>query len=144
MRLSSKNPSVAEPLYFMTEDDVARGLTTQSIVTGTAYEPVPYPCHVESVITARPNGAAGASEVWKLNHYYERLDDFDREHGLPVNPFAPPPAESGWELHNLTADPEERTNRAGDSPDVLRGLQAVLEEQREAKRRVPRLRNRPA
>ena len=144
LRGSVTAESVAEPLYFMTEDDVARGLTTQSIVTGTAYEPVPYPCHVESVITARPNGAAGASEVWKLNHYYERLDDFDREHGLPVNPFAPPPAESGFELHNLTADPEERTNRAGDSPDVLRDLQAVLEEQREAKRRVPRLRNRPA
>jgi hypothetical protein len=93
------------------------------------------------VITERPIGAGDASEVWKLNHYYERLDVFDREHGLPANPFAPPPAESSWELHNLTADPEERHNRADDTPDVLGELQVVLDEQREAKRRLPRLRN---
>jgi len=56
--------------------------------------------------------------VWKLNHYYERLDEFDRAHGLPpANPFAPPPAEPAWELHNLTADPEERRNRAADAED---------------------------
>ncbi len=35
--------SLAEPLYFMTEDDVGRGLTCTSIVSGQAYEPVPYP-----------------------------------------------------------------------------------------------------
>ena len=61
-----------------------------------------------------------------------------------MNPFAPPPAEDAWELHNLTADPEERKNRATDAADVLRVLQGVLDEQREAKRRVPQLRNRSA
>lgn len=128
----------------MTEDDVARGLTPRNILTGTRYEPVPYPSHVESVITPLPAGAGNASEVWKLNHYYERLDAFDQEHGLPTNPFAPPPADSAWELHNLTADPEERRNRARDAPDVFRRLQGILGEQRDAKRRVPQLRNRPA
>jgi arylsulfatase A-like enzyme len=144
LRGSVTAESLSEPLYFMTEDDVARGLTMQSIVTGTAFEPVPYPSHVESVITTRRTAAGDASEVWKLNHYYERLDAFDQDHGLPTNPFAPPPAESVWELHNLTADPEERHNRAGDTPDVLAELQTVLDEQREAKRRVPQLRNRRA
>jgi hypothetical protein len=49
-------------------------------------------------------------------------------------------------LHNLTSDPEERRNRAGDADaaDVLRDLQGVLDEQREAKRRLPQMRNRSA
>ena len=56
------------------------------------------------------------------------------------------PAEEGWELHNLTADPEERRNRAtdADAAGVLEALRGVLDEQREAKRRVPQMRNRPA
>jgi hypothetical protein len=107
---------------------------------------------VESVITSLPTaGGAGdgtddGAEVWKLNHYYERLDEFDQAHGLPANPFAPPPAEPAWELHNLTADPEERRNRAtdADAADALRSLQGVLEQQREAKRRLPQMRNRSA
>ena len=149
LRGSVTGASLAEPLYFMTEDDVARGLSRLGLVSGQEYEPVPYPSHVESVITSRPTGSgddtAGAA-VWKLNHYYERLDEFDQAHGLPANPFAAPPAEPAWELHNLTADPEERRNLAGDAAAaaVLRDLQGVLDEQREAKRRLPQLRNRSA
>jgi hypothetical protein len=142
LRGTAAAESLAEPLYFMTEDDVGRGLTPVSVVSGKGYEPVPFPSHVESVITTMPAG--DGAEVWKLNHYYERLDEFDQAHGLPANPFAPPPAEPAWELHNLTADPEERQNRATDSPDVLRQLQKVLDEQRERKRRLPQLRNRSA
>ena len=133
---------MAEPLYFMTEDDPGRGLTPQNIITGSAYEPVPFPSHIESVLAPLPTGADGGAELWKLNHYYERLPAFEEAHGLPANPFAPPPAEDAWELHNLTTDPEERQNRCTDVPDVVRTLQTVLEEQREAKRRVPQLRNR--
>jgi arylsulfatase A-like enzyme len=142
LRGSAAPESLAEPLYFMTEDDVGRGLSRLGMVSGQEYEPVPYPSHVESVVTSLPTGAGDGAEVWKLNHYYERLDEFDRAHGLPAIPFAAPPAESAWELHNLTADPEERRNRAADTPDVLRDLQGVLDEQRERKRRLPQLRNR--
>ncbi|HEX4127139.1 MAG TPA: sulfatase-like hydrolase/transferase [Acidimicrobiales bacterium] len=144
LRGSASAESLSEPLYFMTEDDVARGLSRLGLVSGQEYEPVPYPSHVESVITSLPTGAGHGAEVWKLNHYYERLDEFDRAHGLPANPFAAPPADPAWELHNLTADPEERQNRVADTPDVLRGLQGVLDEQRERKRRLPRLHNRSA
>jgi hypothetical protein len=107
---------------------------------------VPYPSHVESVITSLPTGTDDGTQLWKLNHYYERLDEFDQAHGLPANPFAAPPAEEAWELHNLTADPEERRNRAtdADAAGVLEALRGVLDEQREAKRRVPQMRNRPA
>jgi hypothetical protein len=133
----------------MTEDDVARGLSRLGLVSGQEYEPVPYPSHVESVITSLPTGsgdAAAGAELWKLNHYYERLDEFDQAHGLPADPFAPAPAEPAWELHNLTADPEERRNLATDTDaaGVLRDLRGVLDEQREAKRRLPQLRNRSA
>jgi arylsulfatase A-like enzyme len=145
LRGSTPAGSLAAPLYFMTEDDVGRGLSRLGMVSGQEYEPVPFPSHVESVITTLPTGAGagGGTEVWKLNHYYERLDEFDQAHGLPANPFAPPPAESAWELHNLTADPEERRNRAtdADAAEVLRDLRAVLDEQREAKRRLPQMRN---
>ena len=144
LRGSVTPDAMAEPLYFMTEDDVGRGLSPTSIVSGRAYEPVPYPSHVESVITPWPTDADGGAELWKLNHYYERLDEFDQAHGLPPHPFVPTPAEAAWELHNLTADPEERQNRAMDAPDVLRDLQGILDEQRERKRRLPQLRNRPA
>ncbi len=138
---ASDAESLAEPLYFMTEDDPGRGSTPQNILTGATYDPVPFPSHIESVLAPLPTGADGSPEVWKLNHYYERLPAFDEAHGLPANPFAAPPAEDAWELHNLTADPEERQNRATSAPDVVRDLQTVLEAQREAKRRVPQLRN---
>jgi hypothetical protein len=96
------------------------------------------------VITSLPTGAGDALELWKLNHYYERLDEFDQAHGLPANPFAPPAAEPAWELHNLTADPEERRNRATDDAPVLADMRDILDEQRERKRRLPQLRNRSA
>lgn len=141
LRGEARAEALAEPLYFMTEDDVGRGLSRLGMVSGQPYEPVPNPSHVESVITTLPTGAGDDAELWKLNHYYERLDEFDQAHGLPANPFAPPPAEDFWELQNLTTDPEERRNLATEAPDALRELQGVLEHQREAKRRLPQLRN---
>ena len=138
---SAAPESLAAPLYFMSEDDVARGLSTRNLFTGEPFEGVPVPAHVESVIAPLPTGSGGAAELWKLNHYYERLDDFDEAHGVPVNPFAAPAAEPAWELHNLTSDPEERVNRAEGDPDARRTMVALLDEERESKRRVPKLRN---
>ena len=79
--------------------------------------------------------------MWKLNHYYERLDEWNADHGAPVNPFAAPAAEPVFELHNLTTDPEERTNRVGDSSAALSELTSILDAQRDVKRLVPSLRN---
>ena len=133
--------SVASPLYFMTEDDVSRGISEQNILTGKSYEPVPYPSKVESVITSLPAGTDGSDELWKLNHYYERLDDWNAEHGIPKNPFLGAPAEPLFELHNLTVDPEERHNRVSDDAAALSQMQSLLDAQREAKRLLPRMRN---
>ncbi len=133
--------SVASPLYFMTEDDISRGLTQNNVVSGKPFDAVDYPSHVESVIATLPTGPAGAEELWKLDHYYERLDEWNEAHGMPTNPFAPAPADPLFEMHNLTADPEERHNRVGDVPEALRRLQTILDSERDAKRRVPVHRN---
>jgi choline-sulfatase len=133
--------AVSGPLYFMTEDEPSRGGTQKNILTGAPYTPVGAPARVESVFTTLTTGDGGASELWKLNHYYERLDEWDAAHGIPANPFAAPAAEPFWELHNLTADPEERHNRAGDDPTTLSRLTSLLEAQREEKRLLPSHRN---
>ena len=54
---------------------------------------------------------------------------------------AGPVAEPFFEMHNLTADPEERHNRVDDAPDALSRLQTILDRERDAKRRLPALRN---
>jgi hypothetical protein len=127
----------------MTEDDVTRGLTEVNILTGTAFEPVSPPINIESVLAMLPTGTGGAQELWKLNHYYERLDDWYAARGVAPNPFLGPAAEPDWELHNLTSDPEERHNRISDDPAAASSMKSVLESERENKRRIPKLRNAP-
>ena len=136
--------SMATPVYFMTEDNPSKGLTQVNILNGTPFEPVGGPSNIESVIATLPSGTGGADELWKLNHYYERLDEWNAEHGIATNPFAAPAADPLFELHNLSADPEERHNRVGDDRDSLSRLQSLLESQRDAKRRLPAHRNPPA
>ena len=120
----SDRPNV---LFIMTEDEISKGLRMTNLFTGDTFEPVGDPGKVESVITRLPTGVDGALELWKLNHYYDRLHDASD-------------VESQWELHNLTADPEERTNLAtvnGDVAAVRTQLRTVLEETREKMRRTP-------
>ena len=40
-----------EPLYFMTDDDISKGLHQTNPVTGKPYESVVQPSHIEAVIT---------------------------------------------------------------------------------------------
>ncbi len=134
--------SIVTPIYFMTEDDVTRGQSQNNPVTGKPFDAVGPPTCIESVITTLPTGESGGTELWKLNHYYERLDEWNAEHGIAANPYLPPAAEPVFEMHNLSADPEERSNRAEDAPDALSRLRTVLDAERDAKRLVPNLRNR--
>ena len=127
--------SVDAPVYFMTEDDISRGLGQRNLLTGEPFDALAPPVCIESVVAHLPTGAEGTPELWKLNHYYERLDGWvDGRRG-------PGPAasetEPAWELHNLTADPEERRNRADDAHDARRRMEEVLEAQREQKRLLP-------
>ena len=131
--------AVDAPVYFMTEDQISRGLRTTNRFTGDPFEPVGEPGNVESVITHLPTGDGGVDELWKLNHYYDRLPDWEESRGIPQVPFAPPPADPQWELHNLTVDPEERTNLAGTAgrAAAFSRLQTVLERTRHDVRRTP-------
>lgn len=138
---ASSADSVAAPVYFMTEDDVTRGLSQRNVLTAEPFEHLNPPACIESVVTTLPTGEDGTSELWKLNHYYERLDEWNAHHGIPAPFGAGPVAEPAWELHNLTADPEERRNLAGDDPVALGRLQTVLDAEREQKRLVPLVRN---
>ena len=133
--------TLSSPIYFMTEDDVTRGVTQVNILTGAAFDPVAPPTNIESVLATLPTGDGGALELWKLNHYYDRLDDWYAAQGVAPNPFQGPAADPDWELHNLTTDPEERQNRAVDDPAVASRMKSVLETERDAKRRIPLLRN---
>jgi arylsulfatase A-like enzyme len=137
--------AASTPIYFMTEDNPSQGSTQVNLFTGATFEAVGQvdhtPTSIESVLAPLATGPDGSDELWKLNHYYERLDEWNGAHGIAANPFAGPAAEPLWELHNLTADPEERHNRAADEPAALSALQSVLEAQRDAKRLVPSLRN---
>ncbi len=133
--------SLASPVYFMTEDDVTRGSTQVNILTGVPFDAVAPPVNIESVLATLPTGDGGADELWKLNHYYERLDDWYASRGIAPNPFLGPAAEPTFELHNLTADPEERVNVADTRSDVRSRMASVLDAERDAKRRIPTLRN---
>ena len=85
------------------------------------------------MIATLPTGADGADELWKLNHYYERLDDWNAAHGIPRTRSPARRPKPLFELHNLTADPEERTNRTDDARRQPCGrLQSILDDEREA------------
>jgi len=133
--------TISSPIYFMTEDDVTRGMTEVNILTGVAFDPVAPPINIESVLATLPTGEGGRPELWKLNHYYERLDDWYAAQGVAPNPFLGPAADPDWELHNLTSDPEERHNRISEDPAAASKMRSVLETERDAKRRIPMLRN---
>jgi len=132
---------VAAPIYFLTEDDVTRGLNQQNILSGKPFDSVVPPGRIESVIATLPTGPDGADELWKLNHYYERLDDWYADKGFARNPFAGPAADPVFELHNLSVDPEERNNRVRDADGALTTMKTVLDSERDAKRLVPSHRN---
>ncbi len=100
----------------MTEDDISRGQTQNNVLSGEPYDAVAFPSRIESTIATLPTGPGGGQELWKLNHYYARLDEWNAAHGIPEDPSAGPEADPLFELHNLTTDPEERHNRVGTPP----------------------------
>ena len=53
--------SVDAPVYFMTEDQISRGLRMTNRFTGEPFEPVGEPDKVESVIARLPTGATARS-----------------------------------------------------------------------------------
>ena len=113
-----------DPVYFMTEDEISRGLDHVNRFTKVPFEAVAGPAKVESVIARVATAPDGGDELWKLNRYYDRVEIDDG---------------AEWELYNLSRDPEERTNLAASTTDagVRAHLTGELAAQRLAKRRTP-------
>ncbi len=134
---SAAADAVDAPLYFMTEDQISRGLRTTNRFTGEPFAPVAPPAKVESVIAHLETGAEGAVELWKLNRYYDEMAPDGSDAGEGGEGGAP--VASQWELHNLTIDPEERTNVVVTDAAVTDRLRALLDAERSTKRLTPTL-----
>ena len=153
----------SDPVYFMTDDQPFKGANAVSIL-GMAYQPVEQPNSVETVVTYLPTGAGGSRERWKYNRYWDNSQTWSSPGVQDVQTFVPgpvnrpgnrvaittvkavtpttgqiaPPADQ-FELYNLTVDPTEMTNLYTNSSaaGTLQIMQAILQQQRTAKRLTP-------
>jgi hypothetical protein len=147
-----------EPLYFMTDDDVTRGLDQVNWL-GWEYNSVIQPNHVETVI-ATFEGSGGGKEIWKYSRYFDNpqfwtdpgiKDDVMHEFG-PQDPVwgkikaavcettqKTNPVPDEFEMYNVTLDPLEEHNLAGNPQFSAREQQlaAILDQQRCQKRLAP-------
>lgn len=151
-----------EPVYFMSDDDVTRGLNQVS-AAGDPYESVVQPNHIESIITTLSTGKDRTEEVWKLSRYYDnpqfwsnpgvedqtlRQDrnsytDCHVEVDLCITETKDQPVPDQYELYNLSQDPLEEKNLANisyqtpESLVIMNLLISALEEQCRQKRLSP-------
>lgn len=151
-----------EPLYFMTDDDVTRGLN-QFNFTGQPYNSVIQPNHIETVIAYLQTGKNKENELWKYTRYFDNpqfwsdpgLQDqiAEVETQLPIDYSTTisiskittkiDPVPDQFELYNLTQDPCEKENLADPSyasrkTKLVQSLMSdLLNEQRLQKRLTP-------
>ncbi len=142
-----------EPLYFMTDDDVFKGLHQTNAITGKPYKSVVEPNDIEAVITRLETGTDKSEEIWKFARYFDNpkfwtnpgsSDTVITEQDgccVPITKTEPVPEQ--FELYNLTKDPLEKTNLAdpafatNESAITQRVLSKILEDQCRQKRLTP-------
>lgn len=144
-----------EPIYFMTDDDVTRGLN-QINVLGKPYKSVKQPNHIETVIAQLPTGDNNEKETWKYSRYFDNpqfwsnpgCNNTNREMRKPHDGSCDTSQENEsaadeFEMYNLTKDPIESRNLANHEfamagSDAIRAVLAkLLAEQCKTKRLYP-------
>lgn len=119
-----------EPVFFMTDDDMTRGLNQRSVL-GKPYRSVVQPNHIEAIIAELT--VDGRQQVWKYARYYDNPqfwsdpgceDQVERtlKDSVPVcdgskvevclTTVKQTPVRDQFELYNLTDDPLETVNLA--------------------------------
>ncbi len=141
-------PTVSEPVYFMTDDEISEGESQFNPATGNPYHSVIQPNHVETVIAVF--AAAGGEQVWKYSRYFDNPDfwtspgQYDIVHLGQEQQQRTEPAPDEYEMYNLTLDPLETINLAHpahQTPETQKRqqeLHALLAEQNAKKRLTPR------
>ena len=151
-----------EPLYFMTDDEVSKGLN-QTTIQGEDYSSVIQPNHLETIIIKLPTGKDDIEEIWKYTRYCDNpqfwstpnSEDIEisrvfstkisdkKEANMVINTTKTKPVEEEFELYNLTRDPLEKINLVHpihETPEtklVQLLLSQVLRQQRKQKRIYP-------
>ena len=126
-----------EPIYFMSDDDVTRGLNQVSF-TGQPYQSVTQPNHLETVIAHLPTGNNNTYEIWKFTRYFDNpqfwsnpgIEDqtteiksqipIDETHTISISKVTTKtqPVPEQYELYNLTKDPLEIKNLSAPSNET--------------------------
>ena len=158
----NKFPRANEPIYFMTDDEVTRGMN-QFSVTGKPYDSVIQPNHLETVILKLPTGKEKTEEIWKLTRYFDNAQFWSnpgtddeiteqkeanqitdtKEVAICVTTTKQAPVEDQYELYNVTRDPLEECNLAfhlNETPEskvIQKILISILQEQSKEKRLFP-------
>jgi arylsulfatase A-like enzyme len=153
-----------EPVYFMTDDDITRGLDQHNFM-GWDYNSVIQPNHIETVIAAfQADDGNDRQEIWKYSRYFDnqqfwtdpgREDNVLHELGKPgriwghikeglcVTTKKTEPVPEEYELYNVTADPFEMVNLADpryatmESCIMQQRLSLLLLQQCRRKRLIP-------
>lgn len=159
---NKKFPRANEPIYFMTDDEVTRGMN-QFSVTGKPYDSVIQPNHLETVILKLPTGKEKTEEIWKLTRYFDNAQFWSnpgtddeiteqkesnqitdtKEVAICVTTTKQAPVEDQYELYNVTRDPLEECNLAfhlNETPEskvIQKILFSILQEQSKEKRLFP-------
>lgn len=150
-----------EPLYFMTDDDITKGLN-QTTASGEPYTSVVQPNHIEAIITKLKTGHNHQEEIWKFARYYDNpqfwsepgcsdtstekqssVEENDSQCAICLTTSKYEPIPPQFELYNLTTDPLEETNYANPKnktpeSEIVQGLLLdALEQQCKQKRLQP-------
>jgi len=151
-----------EPIYFMTDDDPSKTLNAVTF-TGTSFEPVTQPSHIETVIAKLPTGEHNQLQIWKYSRYFDNPQFWstpgcedqqttqencssqvgDKKCSLCITTTKRSPKADQFEMYNLSEDPLETRNLAhpefatAKSRAVQIVLAKLLAEECEKKRRYP-------